>query len=46
MILKTVHNVLHLWESSMRIVGLDVLTKNAGTGVSNAKKAGESKKKN
>ena len=28
MILKTIHNVLHLWESSMRIVGLDVDIKN------------------
>ena len=31
MMLKTFHNVLHLWESSMRIVGLDVETKNKPT---------------
>ena len=46
MILKIVHNVIHIYESSMRIVGMDVQTKNGGAAVPNGSKAGESKKKN
>lgn len=43
--LKTFHNVLHLYESSMRIVGLDVETKNNPVKPAQSAKV-DSKKKN